>query len=94
MICLQAINKVIRPNLVTSNASEKQAASTKTNHKKLNGQENKPITATSVKQASNSGAEKDDFKVPLPISQKSCASSSDGVMNLCKLFSQKHLMKI
>lgn len=92
MICLQAINKVIRPNLVTSNAIEKQAASTKTNH--FIGQENKPITATSVKQASNSGAEKDDFKVPLPISQKSCASSSDGVMNLCKLFSQKYLMKI
>lgn len=75
------MNKVFRPNLVISNVIEKQAGNTQIDQRKLIGQENKPVAATS-----NSGAEKDDFKVPLPISQKSCASSGDGVMNLRRLF--------
>lgn len=79
------INKVVQPNLVISNTNEKQAVSAKIDQRKLIGKENKPIAATSVKQTSSSGAGKSVFKVPLPISQKQHASSSDGVMNLCRL---------
>lgn len=67
---------------------------TKVDQRKRIEKENKPVAATSIKQTSDSGAEKNVFKVPLPISQKPQASSSDGVINLCRLFSYNHLIKI